>query len=132
MTLHTGGCHCGRVRFEVEAPADLEVLECNCSMCQKVGFLHLLIPRANFRLVSGEESLINYQFNTGQARHLFCRVCGVKSFYVPRSHPDDYSVNARCLDEGTVQMLTVRPFDGQHWEMAVEALEPLRERPNGG
>jgi hypothetical protein len=111
------------VRFEVEAPADLEVLECNCSMCQKLGFLHLLIPRANFRLVSGQESLTNYQFNTGQARHLFCKVCGVKSFYVPRSHPDDYSVNACCLDEGTVQMLTVTPFDGQHWEMAVEALE---------
>jgi hypothetical protein len=128
MTLHTGGCHCGRVRFEVEAPADLEVLECNCSMCQKVGFLHLLIPRANFRLVSGQESLTNYQFNTGQARHLFCKVCGVKSFYVPRSHPNDYSVNARCLDEGTVQMLTVAPFDGQQWEMAVEALEPLGER----
>jgi hypothetical protein len=126
MTLHTGGCHCGRVRFEVEAPPDMEVLECNCSMCHKQGYLHLLIPRANFRLVSGQESLTNYQFNTGQARHLFCKVCGVKSFYVPRSHPDDYSVNARCLDEGTVQMMTVTPFDGQHWEMGVEALEPLR------
>jgi hypothetical protein len=125
MTIHRGGCHCGRVRFEVEAAADLEVLECNCSICQKVGFLHLLVRRSAFRLVTGKDSLTSYRFNTELANHLFCKVCGVKSFYMPRSHPQDFSVNARCLDEGSVQMLTVRQFDGQHWEMAAETLEPL-------
>ncbi len=125
MTTHRGGCHCGKVRFEFEAPENLEVLECNCSMCQKLGYLHLIVPKADFRLVSGDESLANYQFNTRTAQHLFCKVCGVKSFYVPRSHPDGYSVNARCVDEGTVQMMTTRSFDGQNWEAAAEELEPL-------
>lgn len=122
LVVHHGGCHCGRVRFEAEAPAHLALLECNCSICHKVGFLHLIVPKTRFRLVSGEEFLTLYQFNTGAARHLFCRVCGVKSFYLPRSHPDGVSVNARCLDDGTVQGSTITPFDGRNWEQAREAL----------
>jgi hypothetical protein len=119
LTHHTGGCHCGGVRFEVLAPKELEVSECNCSICAKSGFLHLVVPRTQFRLLSGEAQLTSYQFNTGTARHLFCSVCGVKSFYVPRSKPDGYSVNARCLDPGTYSALRVRPFDGQNWERSI-------------
>ncbi len=116
MVHHTGGCHCGRVRFEVIAPSDLEVSECNCSICSKSGYLHLTVPKSRFRLLSGEEQLTSYQFNTGTARHLFCSVCGVKSFYVPRSHPEGFSVNVRCLDAGTVRSVRVTPFDGRRWE----------------
>jgi hypothetical protein len=116
MIKHTGGCHCGRVRFELTAPAHLEVSECNCSICSKTGFLHLIVPRSRFRLLSGEDVLTTYQFNTRTAKHLFCSVCGIKSFYVPRSHPDGFSVNARCLDEGTVEGMTVRKIDGRNWE----------------
>jgi hypothetical protein len=116
MIHHTGGCHCGRIRFEVVAPAELEVSECNCSICAKSGYLHLLVPKSRFRLLSGEQYLTTYQFNTGTAQHLFCSVCGVKSFYVPRSNPDGYSVNARCLDEGSVRSMRVTPFDGKRWE----------------
>lgn len=116
MIKHTGGCHCGRVRFEVLAPARLEVSECNCSICSKSGYLHLIVPKSRFKLLSGAESLTTYEFNTRTAKHLFCSVCGVKSFYVPRSHPDGYSVNARCLDEGTVEEISVRPFNGKEWE----------------
>src|SRR4051812_39839235 len=103
MITHTGGCHCGRVRFEADAPKRIEVTDCNCSICAKSGYLHLIVPKPQFRLLSGEGALTAYQFNTGKARHLFCANCGIKSFYVPRSHPDGYSVNARCLDEGTVE-----------------------------
>lgn len=113
---HRGGCHCGRVRFEVEAPAELEVSECNCSRCIQIGFLHLIVPRSRFRLVSGETDLTEYRFNTETARHLFCRHCGVQSFYIPRSNPDGYSVNARCLDRSTVESIEIHPFDGVHWE----------------
>lgn len=127
MVTHRGGCHCGRVRFEVEAPAEIVVDECNCSVCRRVGYWHLVVPKSRFRLVSGEEVLSVYRFNTGVAQHLFCSVCGIKSFYVPRSHPDGYSVNARCLDEGTVVHRTVRPFDGANWEDNVAKLEPLPE-----
>jgi hypothetical protein len=116
MIRHTGGCHCGKVRYEVTAPALLQVTECNCSMCSKAGYLHLIVPRSRFTLVSGEDHLRTYQFNTGTARHLFCSVCGVKSFYVPRSHPDGYSVNARCLDEGTATGMQVSQTDGRNWE----------------
>ena len=122
MAVHTGGCHCGRVRFEVTAPERLEVAECNCSICAKSGFLHLIVEKAHFRLLSGEDSLTNYQFNTGTARHLFCKVCGVKSFYVPRSFPHGYSVNARCLDAGTVREMVTEPFNGQEWEKNVGTL----------
>ena len=116
MVTHRGGCHCGRVRFEAQAPARVQVTECNCSMCARSGYLHLIVPKERFKLVSGAEVLTTYQFNTGTAKHLFCSVCGVKSFYVPRSHPDGFSVNARCLDEGTVEDMTIVQKDGKNWE----------------
>jgi len=116
MVTYTGGCHCGRVRFEVTAPARLQVSDCNCSICSKSGYLHLIVPKSRFKLLSGAQSLTTYTFNTGTAQHLFCAVCGVKSFYVPRSFPDGYSVNARCLDEDPRAELTVVPFDGKDWE----------------
>ena len=119
---HAGGCHCGRVRFEVEAPARLEVLDCNCSMCSRSGYLHLIVDAAAFRLLSGADDLVEYSFGTGIAKHRFCRHCGVKSFYVPRSHPDGYSVNARCLDPSVVASMPIRPYDGRNWETAREEL----------
>ncbi|HEX2139379.1 MAG TPA: GFA family protein, partial [Woeseiaceae bacterium] len=91
MTTHTGGCHCGRVRFEVTAPADLEVNECNCSICRMSGYLHLIVRASDFRLLQGQSDLVSYTFNSGVAKHLFCRHCGVKPFYVPRSNPNGYS-----------------------------------------
>lgn len=129
MIKHNGGCHCGRIRFEVTAPAVLEVSECNCSMCSKSGYLHLMVPSSRFRLLSGAESLTTYRFNTGTAKHHFCSVCGVKSFYVPRSHPDGFSVNVRCLDEGTVQGMVTTAVNGKEWEKTYpagrgEVLEP--------
>lgn len=115
---HAGGCHCGRVRFEVEAPARIEVAECNCSICAKVGYLHLIVAADRFRLLRGRDELATYTFNTGVAQHYFCKHCGVKSFYTPRSHPDGVSVNARCLDDGTVESMTVLPYDGRNWDAA--------------
>ena len=98
------------------APARIEVSDCNCSICAKSGYLHLIVPKSQFKLVSGAEALTQYQFNTGTARHLFCATCGIKAFYVPRSHPDGYSINARCLDQGTVKQMSIRPSDGRNWE----------------
>lgn len=125
MTLHTGGCHCGRVRFEVEAPADIEVSDCNCSICSKGGYLHLIVAKEQFRLLAGAQALVSYRFNTRAAEHLFCGTCGIKSFYVPRSHPEGFSVNARCLDAGTVRSMRVLPFDGANWEQHIAELRPL-------
>lgn len=127
MTVHKGGCHCGRVRFEVEAPDDIEADQCNCSICRMSGFLHLIVPKADFRLLRGADDIETYTFNTGVAQHYFCRHCGVKSFYVPRSHPAGISVNTNCLDPDTIRSLTVTPFNGQAWEQNIDKLSPLSD-----
>lgn len=120
--VHRGGCHCRKVRYEVAAPADIQVLDCNCSICTKSGYLHLIVTADRFQLLSGADELSGYRFDTGEALHLFCRHCGIKSYYIPRSHPDGFSVNARCLDEGTVHSMTVTPFNGKHWELGMAEL----------
>jgi hypothetical protein len=118
VTTQTGGCHCGRVRFEVDG-APGELLECNCSICTRKGYLHWIVPRERFRLLSGEEAIATYRFGSGVAQHHFCRYCGVASFYVPRSHPDGIDVNARCLDDFDPGALPRRAFDGRNWEAAI-------------
>jgi hypothetical protein len=126
MDWKQGGCHCGAVRFEVLAPDAIEVKDCNCSICRMTGYLHLIVPAERFRLLTGEAVLTTYTFNTGAARHRFCSVCGIKSFYVPRSRPDGYSVNARCMEEGAFRDVSVKPFDGRRWEESMAALSTER------
>ena len=125
LVTHRGGCHCGAVRFEVDAPARIDALDCNCSICRMTGFLHLIVPAARFRLLHGAEVLTEYAFNTGTAKHRFCRICGVKSFYVPRSHPDGFDVNVRCLDAGTIAAVAVTPFDDANREAEMVAIAHL-------
>jgi len=126
MVWHQGSCHCGRVQLEVEAPPDLQVSECNCSMCARLGYRHLIVPAHRFRLRSGADGLTRYRFGTNTAEHLFCSVCGIKTYYVPRSHPDGFSVNVSCLDAGTIaSVVTVRRFDGANWEQHAAELPPL-------
>ena len=125
LVIHAGGCHCGRVRFEVDAPAALQVLDCNCSICRMTGFLHLIVPATRFRLLAGADALVEYTFNTGAARHRFCRHCGIKSFYVPRSHPDGIDVNARCLDPATIASIEVAAFDDNDRDAATAAIAHL-------
>ena len=118
MNWKGGGCHCGAVHFEVLAPDEIEAIECTCSICRMAGFLHLIVPADRFRLLTGEDKLITYTFNTGIAKHRFCSICGIKSFYVPRSFPQGFSVNVRCLDDGEVRVARIVPFDGRNWEQA--------------
>jgi hypothetical protein len=125
LVTHTGSCHCGAVRYEVDAPADLDVSECNCSICSRSAYLHLIVPRSRFRLLSGEDQLSTYTFDTHEAKHLFCKTCGIKSFYIPRSHPDGVSVNVRCLDPATIKSMQVEFFDGKNWEQNIGKLKPL-------
>ena len=115
--IYEGGCHCGRVRFRVRT--DLAgILDCNCSICRKKGFLHLIVPPERFEIVQGEDALSSYTFGTGVARHTFCGTCGIHPFYVPRSHPDKIDVNVRCLDEVDLTALVIAPYDGRNWEQA--------------
>ena len=125
LVTHRGSCHCGRVRFEVDAPARIEALDCNCSICRMSGFVHLIVPASRFRLRRGAEFLNEYAFNTGIARHRFCRVCGIKSFYVPRSNPDGIDVNVRCLDVATIANVAITPFDDADREATTAAIAYL-------
>jgi hypothetical protein len=118
MKTYTGGCHCAKVRFEVDAAEEIVVSDCNCSICRMLGYLHLIVPKESFRLLKGADDLTTYTFNTAVAQHYFCSDCGIKSFYIPRSHPDAISVNARCLDEADMIEMKVEPFDGVNWEVA--------------
>lgn len=113
---HKGHCHCGAVTFEVEAPADIQATHCNCSACSASGFIHLIVERDKFHLLTGADNLTEYTFGTRTAKHFFCKTCGIKSFYIPRSHPDGYSVNVNCLDKGTIASVTIKDFDGANWE----------------
>ncbi|HEX8526163.1 GFA family protein [Allosphingosinicella sp.] len=117
-----GGCHCKKVRFEAEVPLEVEVLDCNCSICSATGFRHLIVPHPDFRLLSGEQALVSYRFGTGAAEHLFCGTCGIKSFYQPRSHRDSWSVNLNALDDSSALEVRARPFDGRNWETAKAGL----------
>ena len=125
LVIHRGGCHCGAVRFEVDAPARIDAIECNCSICRMTGFLHLIVPASRFRLLQGADALIEYTFNTGVARHRFCRVCGIKAFYVPRSNPDGIDVNVNCLERATIEAVSVAPFDDANREAEAGAIAHL-------
>jgi hypothetical protein len=120
-----GGCHCGRVRFRVDADLD-RVTYCNCSICTKKGFLHLIVARNQFELISGNDDLTTYRFNTGVAQHMFCEHCGMHPFYVPRSDPDKIDVNVRCLDGIDLKALKLKEFDGRNWEAAMQQEVPWR------
>jgi len=125
MRWKKGGCHCGAVKYEVLAPDEVELVACNCSICSMTGYQHLIVPKERFRLLQGKRKLTNYTFETGAAKHYFCSVCGVKSFYVPRSHPDGFSVNFRCLDAEDFTSVLTTEFDGKNWEQHIDELPPL-------
>jgi hypothetical protein len=131
VTSYEGGCHCGAVRFRVSLE-NLEpvVYDCNCSICHKKGFLHLIVTEENFTLVAGAEHLTSYRFNTGVAQHLFCRVCGIHSFYRPRSHPNGIDINLRCLDQDLSAILPIKKFDGANWEANIEQIAAHSELGN--
>lgn len=119
-----GSCHCGNVQFRFTVPDPrVELLDCNCSMCARTGYQHLIVPHSDFELLSGDDALVSYRFGTGAAEHLFCGMCGIKSFYQPRSHPEAWSVNFRCLDQDHGLVPTIKAFDGRNWDAARAALE---------
>jgi hypothetical protein len=119
---YQGGCHCGRVRFRVRAELS-RVVDCNCSICTKKGFLHLIVAPEQFELIQGKDALTTYTFGTGVAKHTFCTTCGIHPFYVPRSHPDKIDVNVRCLEDVDIAGLKLTAFDGRNWEQARSTLD---------
>ncbi|NP_001090477.1 centromere protein V L homeolog [Xenopus laevis] len=126
LVKHSGGCHCGSVRFEVWASSDLHIFDCNCSICVKKQNRHFIVPASRFKLLKGADNLTTYKFNTKKAQHTFCKTCGVQSFYTPRSNPDGYGISPHCLDEGTVRSVHVEQINGKEWEKMMKEHKTIR------
>ncbi|XP_054722095.1 centromere protein V-like [Uloborus diversus] len=122
--IHTGGCHCGTVRFEAQAASKLKIYVCNCSICVKKQIKAFVVPDERFKILSGRDNLTLYTFNTGAAKHYFCKTCGVQSFYKPRSNPNGISVMLFCIDSKTIEGVEEMNFDGQNWEEAINTSKP--------
>lgn len=129
LHTHKGGCHCGAVRFSIEVPEPFDVEICNCTICAMSGNDHVIVPSSRFTLLQGKEALTQYSFNTHAAKHLFCSICGVKSFYIPRSNPDGYAVTWRCLDDWAQLSPNQANFDGQNWEANAASLAHKSKDP---
>ncbi|NWR33198.1 CENPV protein, partial [Tachuris rubrigastra] len=127
LVKHTGGCHCGGVRFEVWAAPDLQGGNCNCSICTKKQNRHFIVPASRFKLLQGGGNLTTYTFNTHRGGGTFCKTCGVQSFYTPRSNPDGYGIGGGCLDDGTVQTIIGGDINGKEWEKAVRGGKTIRD-----
>jgi len=125
--VYRGGCHCGRVAYEVRAVLE-RASQCNCSICTKKGYLHWIVAHENFRMLTPHDDLATYRFNTGVAQHHFCPRCGVASFYIPRSDPNKIDVNVRCLEGVDVTTLAIDKFDGQNWEANVSEYKTKRDQ----
>lgn len=118
---YSGCCHCKRVKFQFLSYTNVDILKCNCSICSMTEYQHLIIKHINFKLIKGKKCLIPYSFNTKKASHLFCKVCGIKSFYQPRSHPDSYSINYKCIkDPPKVRKIIF--FNGKNFKQALKEL----------
>ena len=112
---YRGGCHCGRVRFRVQADLSGELVTCNCSLCSRMGWALAFVPGSLFELESGQEALTDYQFNKKQLHHLFCATCGVRSFSRGPGHDggETYAINVRCLEGDDGGELKLKLFDGR-------------------
>ncbi len=114
MKTYVGSCHCGKVRFEVKTTLD-KLMSCNCSICSRMGWLLAFAPAEQFTLLSGADSLTDYQFGKKHIHHVFCSTCGVRSFG-HGAGPDgkeSYAVNARCLEGVDLEGVPVTSFDGK-------------------
>lgn len=123
MVTHLGGCHCKQIQFEVLGEENIQILNCTCSICSIVNYKHYIVNKSKFKLIKGKDLLSNYTFNTKTAKHIFCKICGIKSFYIPRSHPDSISVNLNCIYSNTVKKIKIIKFDGKNWKKNINKIK---------
>ncbi len=123
MVTHLGSCHCKQIKFEVLGEKNIKVLDCTCSICSILNYKHYIVDKSQFKLLKGKKYLSTYTFNTNVAKHLFCKNCGIKSFYIPRSHPDSVSVNLNCIHSKTINKVKIIKFDGKHWNKNINKIK---------
>ena len=123
MVTHLGSCHCNQIQFEVIGEKNIKVLDCSCTICSILNYKHYIVDKSQFKLLKGKKYLSTYTFNTNVAKHLFCKNCGIKSFYIPRSHPDSISVNLNCIHSKTINKVKIIKFDGKHWNKNINKIK---------
>ena len=126
MIKHLGSCHCKQIKFEVIGKNNIQVLDCSCSICSILNYKHYVVDKSQFKLLKGKKYLSTYTFNTKVAKHMFCKICGIKSFYIPRSHPDSISINLNCINSKTINKVKIIKFDGKHWKKNINKIKSLR------
>ncbi|MFL2683029.1 MAG: GFA family protein [Alphaproteobacteria bacterium] len=126
MIKHLGSCHCKQIQFEVIGKNNIQVLDCSCSICSILNYKHYVVDKSQFKLLKGKKYLSTYTFNTKVAKHMFCKICGIKSFYIPRSHPDSISINLNCINSKTINKVKIIKFDGKHWKKNINKIKSLR------
>ena len=126
MITHLGSCHCKQIQFEVIGKNNIQVLDCSCSICSILNYKHYVVDKSQFKLLKGKKYLSTYTFNTKVAKHMFCKICGIKSFYIPRSHPDSISINLNCINSKTINKVKIIKFDGKHWKKNINKIKSLR------
>ena len=126
MITHLGSCHCKQIQFEVIGKNNIQVLDCSCSICSIVNYKHYVVDKSQFKLLKGKKYISTYTFNTKVAKHMFCKICGIKSFYIPRSHPDSISINLNCINSKTINKVKIIKFDGKHWKKNINKIKSLR------
>ncbi len=117
----TGTCHCKKIKFKFLCEDNVSVIECNCSICAHTRYLHLIVPHSYFTLLTKTSELTEYKFNTYKAKHFFCKICGIKSFYQPRSHPNSYSVNYYSIINPP-KINNIIKFNGHEYEKNIDLL----------
>ena len=121
---YLGGCHCKKVLFEFTSLIKVKLIKCNCTICKPLRYLHLIIPHKDFKLISNIKNIQIYQFGTKKAKHFFCKFCGVKSFYQPRSHQNAYSINYNSIKDPP-KINQIIKFDGSNFEKNLDDINTI-------
>ena len=120
---HYGSCHCQKVQYKIITPKEIKLIYCNCSICVIEDYKHLIIDKIKFELITGKNNVTTYSFNTHNAKHYFCKHCGIKSFYIPRSHPNSISINFRCIKNNKLKIKKIIKFKGKNWEKNINKIK---------
>lgn len=117
MKTYTGGCHCQKVRYEVDMEELTEAMSCNCSICSKRGWLLTFVPASSYRLITGADEVTTYNFNKNKIDHIFCKTCGTASYGSGSDGAGNtmIAINVRCLDDIDVNILKINHVDGKNF-----------------
>ena len=123
MACYRGSCHCGEVTFWIDAVID-ELTTCDCSLCRRKNAVMTKVHESALTILSGEDLLSSYEWNTHRARHFFCSRSGVYTFHRKRAAPDHFGINVFCLEDFDIGSFPIRATDGVGMSVAAPDQRP--------